>query len=222
MAKRERVDKRKTREPLVKIKFLVEGKTEFYYFKNLLMELHYKYHIDDYKYHIDDYKYHIDVKDITGGGYKTFADDIEKNGSTYDIVIIIADLDRAEAHSHEIPALERLIRILEKANIKNNIFLTYKNIESWFLETIPVAINNLHRELGYNDSLKGKSDIYQKLKIKNSDFDLGKSKFPINNLYYLKQDFYTGKTNRENISKKQSNLIYFKEYLKLLGGLGLE
>lgn len=64
MAKRERVDKRKTREPLVKIKFLVEGKTEFYYFKNLLMELH--------------YKYHIDVKDITGGGYKTFADDIEK------------------------------------------------------------------------------------------------------------------------------------------------
>lgn len=205
MAKRERVDKRKTREPLVKIKFLVEGKTEFYYFKNLLMELH--------------YKYHIDVKDITGGGYKTFADDIEKNGSTYDIVIIIADLDRAEAHSHEIPALERLIRILEKANIKNNIFLTYKNIESWFLETIPVAINNLHRELGYNNSLKGKSDIYQKLKIKNSDFDLGKSKFPMNNLYYLKQDFYAGKTNRENISKKQSNLIYFKEYLKLLGGL---
>lgn len=56
MAKRERVDKRKTREPLVKIKFLVEGKTEFYYFKNLLMELH--------------YKYHIDVKDITGGAIK--------------------------------------------------------------------------------------------------------------------------------------------------------
>ncbi len=65
-------------------------------------------------------------KTLLVGAIKLLQMILKKNGSTYDIVIIIADLDRAEAHSHEIPALERLIRILEKANIKNNIFLTYK------------------------------------------------------------------------------------------------
>lgn len=199
MAKK-RIDKRGTREPLIRVKFLVEGATEKFYFKELL-----KY---------EGYSLHLDIDDINGGGYFAFTREITKNKSLYDIVIVIADLDRASTHIGEKEKLSDLIILLEKLNIKNNIFLTYKNIETWQIATLPYKVNDLSSELGYSGKSKGKEDIYQRLVDKGAVYTTAKVKFKESNLYYLKKGLTKGTFNDENIAKIQSNLIYFLEYLK--------
>lgn len=199
MAKK-RIDKRGTREPLIRVKFLVEGATEKFYFKELL-----KY---------EGYSLHLDIDDINGGGYFAFTREITKNKSLYDIVIVIADLDRASTHIGEKEKLSDLIILLEKLNIKNNIFLTYKNIETWQVATLPYKVNDLSSELGYSGKSKGKEDIYQRLVDKGAIYTIAKTKFKESNLYYLKKELTKGTFNDENIAKIQSNLIYFLEYLK--------
>ena len=103
---------------------------------------------------------------------------------------------------------------MEKLNVKNNIFLTYKNIETWQVATLPYKINDLSLELGYSGKSKGKEDIFQRLMDKGAKFEIGQRKFKLENLYYTKQDLEKGKFKEENISKTQSNLIYFFEYLR--------
>lgn len=199
MAKK-RIDKRGTREPLIRVKFLVEGATEKFYFKELLKD--------------EGYSLHLDIDDINGGGYFAFTREITKNKSLYDIVIVIADLDRASTHIGEKEKLSDLIILLEKLNIKNNIFLTYKNIETWQVATLPYKVNDLSSELGYSGKTKGKEDIYQRLVDKGAIYTIAKTKFKESNLYYLKKELVKGIFNEENIVKTQSNLIYFLEYLK--------
>lgn len=199
MAKK-RIDKRGTREPLIRVKFLVEGATEKFYFKELLRD--------------EGYSLHLDIDDINGGGYFAFTREITKNKSLYDIVIVIADLDRASTHVGEKEKLSDLIILLEKLNIKNNIFLTYKNIETWQVATLPYKVNDLSSELGYSGKTKGKEDIYQRLVDKGAIYTIAKTKFKESNLYYLKKELVKGIFNEENIVKTQSNLIYFLEYLK--------
>lgn len=199
MAKK-RIDKRGTREPLIRVKFLVEGATEKFYFKELLRD--------------EGYSLHLDIDDINGGGYFAFTREITKNKSLYDIVIVIADLDRASTHIGEKEKLSDLIILLEKLNIKNNIFLTYKNIETWQVATLPYKVNNLSSELGYSGKTKGKEDIYQRLVDKGAIYTIAKTKFKESNLYYLKKELVKGIFNEENIVKTQSNLMYFLEYLK--------
>lgn len=199
MAKK-RIDKRGTREPITKIKFLVEGITEKFYFKELLK--------------FKGYSVHLDIDNIGGGGYFAFTREISKNKSLYDIVIVIADLDRAVIHFGEKEKLIELISLLEKLNIKNNIFLTYKNIETWQIATLPYKTNDLTLELGYSGKSKGKEDIFQWLKDKGAKFEIGEKKFKLENLFYIKQELEKGKFKEENISKNQSNLIYFFEYLR--------
>ena len=199
MAKK-RIDKRGTREPLIRVKFLVEGATEKFYFKELLRD--------------EGYSLHLDIDDINGGGYFAFTREIIKNKSLYDIVIVIADLDRASTHIGEKEKLSDLIILLEKLNIKNNIFLTYKNIETWQVATLPYKVNDLSSELGYSGKTKGKEDIYQRLVDKGAIYTIAKTKFKESNLYYLKKELVKGIFNEENIVKTQSNLMYFLEYLK--------
>lgn len=103
--------------------------------------------------------------------------------------------------------------LLEKLNIKNNIFLTYKNIETWQIATLPYKIKDLSSELGYSGISKGKEDIFQRLENKGASFKIGKINFKKENLYYTKDNLKKGIFKEENISKIQSNLIYFLEYL---------
>lgn len=84
---KKRIDKRGTREPLIRVKFFVEGATEKFYFKELLKN--------------EGYSLHLDIDNISGGGYFAFIRELTKNKSLYDIVIIIADLDRASTHVGE-------------------------------------------------------------------------------------------------------------------------
>ena len=55
---RKRPDRRGTREPLIKIKFFVEGISEKFYFRELLKD--------------KEYKLHLDIDNINGGGYFSF------------------------------------------------------------------------------------------------------------------------------------------------------
>ncbi|MGL4947232.1 MAG: hypothetical protein ACRCZR_03435 [Cetobacterium sp.] len=197
-----RRDKRKTKEEKFKIIFLVEGPTEKYYFTDFLKE--------------SLYKIKIDIKSVNGGGYRDFKNDIDKNKHIYDIVIVIADMDRLEQLPHEKERLQELIKLLNKENLKNNIFLTNKNIEDWLKNTLKEKVNNLEQYLGYSGSSKGKEDIYKRLCDKGSCFEKAKISFKEEDLYYLKKDFEKGKIQEYNINKKQSNLIYFAEYLKKL------
>lgn len=123
-------------------------------------------------------------------------------------------MDRASTHIGEKEKLSDLIILLEKLNIKNNIFLTYKNIETWQIATLPYKVNDLSSELGYSGKSKGKEDIYQRLVDKGAIYTIAKTKFKESNLYYLKKELTKGTFNDENIAKTQSNLIYFLEYLK--------
>lgn len=195
-----RIDKRNTRDPLLKVKFLVEGATEKFYFKNLLNDI--------------GYRLHIDIESLDGGGYSTFIEKINKNKSIYDIIIIISDLDRTYTHPKEKEYLKKLIFLLENLNLKKNIFLTYENIETWLESTFDKKVSNLTTELGYSNSSKGKEDIYERLNAKHAFFSHAIPKFKKENLYYLKINFEKGSINENNILKRQSNLIYFIAYLK--------
>lgn len=92
--------------------------------------------------------------------------------------------------------------------------MTYKNIETWQTATLPYKINDLSLELGYSGKSKGKEDIFQRLMDKGAKFEIGQRKFKLENLYYTKQGLEKGKFKEGNISKTQSNLIYFFEYLR--------
>ncbi|MGL6025366.1 MAG: hypothetical protein ACRC0F_12245, partial [Cetobacterium sp.] len=144
-----RVDKRKTKEEKIKINFLVEGPTEKYYFTDFLKDI--------------SYKIKIDIKSVNGGGYRDFKNDIDKNKHIYDIIIVIADMDRLEKLPHEKERLQELIKLLNKENLKNNIFLTNKNIEDWIKGTLKEKVASLEGYLGYSGSSKGKEDIYKRL-----------------------------------------------------------
>lgn len=198
MGKR-REDKRETRKQLTKIKFLVEGPTEKNYFKDLLKDIN--------------YKLHIDIEDVGGGGYSSFTNKININKVIYDIIIVIADLDRVSNHKNEKGNLKTLIKLIEKENKKNNIFLTFRNIETWIEATFDYRVSNLTSELGYTGSSKGKNDIYKRLKDKNARFENGISKFKKKDLYYYKPSLDKGVTQEVNIYKVQSNLMYFIDYL---------
>ncbi|MBC2850005.1 hypothetical protein H5J22_00830 [Cetobacterium sp. 8H] len=197
-----RTDKRKTKEEKFKINFLVEGPTEKYYFTDFLKDI--------------SYKIKIDIKSVNGGGYRDFKNDIDKNKHIYDIIIVIADMDRLEKLPHEKERLQELIKLLNRENLKNNIFLTNKNIEDWIKSTLKEKVVSLEGYLGYSGGSKGKEDIYKRLCDKDSSFEKAQTCFKERDLYYLKKDFEKGKIEEGNINKKQSNLIYFIEYLKKL------
>jgi hypothetical protein len=190
-----------TRKPNINIQFLLEGETEEYFFREYLKD--------------SGYKLRIQIDTLRSGSYRNFITHIEKNKSIYDIVIIVADLDRASPPDNELDNLKKLIRLLEGENPKNNLFLTYENLETFFSACLPkLGTDNLETYLGYSKGSKGKEDIYDRLKRKDIDFKLAGSKFRENDLFYVKKNFIKGVIDENNIRKKQSNLTYFIEYIK--------
>lgn len=195
------------RELLKNVVFLVEGETEKFYIGSLLKELN--------------FKSKITISCMKGGGYRCFLDKIHKNKTIYDIIIVVADLDRAEHRPEELKTLKKLIELLKKENPLNNIFLTYKNIETWFVASLPsTMINSLNDYLGYKGSSKGRDDIFKRIKDKNGHIEIAKNKFKEDNLFFVKKDDKKGVLHEKNISKVQSNLIYFDDFLKFLDLLG--
>jgi hypothetical protein len=200
MAKK-RIDKRGRRKLETRVQFLVEGDTEEYYFKSYLKDI--KYQIK------------ISIDNLKGGGYKAFLDKIYKNRSLYDVIIVITDLDRAR-ELREKESLIKLIKLLQEENNRNNIFLTFKNIEDWQKATLNLKGKNFNEYLGYSGKTKGQPDIYARIKNKGGSFENATGKFKEENLFFIKKDFNKGLIIESNLMKNQSNLIYFKEYLNQL------
>lgn len=194
--------KNKKRKLEKNITFLVEGITEKYYLSSLL---------DEFK-----YKKRKAIISLDGGGYKDFLNKIHKNKDIYDVIIVITDMDKASTITGEMKNLLELIKLLEKQNLNNNIFLTFKDIEEWMKKSLPSIKGSLIQYLGYSGSTKGKEDIYKRLSDKGGSFKLAKNKFKEENLFYIKKDESKGKIIKENKSKIQSNLMYFDEYLEKL------
>lgn len=55
--------------------------------------------------------------------------------------------------------------------------MTYKNIETWQVVTLPYKVNDLSSELGYSGKSKGKEYIYQRLVDKGAIYTIAKTKF---------------------------------------------
>lgn len=195
-----RKDKRGSKKTSLNIQFLVEGETEKYFIPDFLRN--------------NGYSLKINITTMNGGGYFEFIKNIQKNSSTYDVIIVVTDLDRAGDLSGELPRLKQLISLLEKENDRNNIFLTYKDIETFIKACLPgIGGIDLDTYLGYKKGSKGKLDIYRRLQDKDIDFQKAKDTFKDNNLYYKKKDFVNSEFREDNIRKIQSNLLYFIDYI---------
>lgn len=184
------------------ILFLVEGDTEKYFIKGLMKYLN--------------FRIPHDIESMNGGGYINFKNYIQRNSLISDIIIAVCDLDKAAANDSERAILERVISFLEKENIKNTLFLTFKNSETLFEVGTQCPSNcDIYEYLGYRNTKKGQEDIFEKLIAKNFSLDEIRKQFKNVSLYYSKDDITKkGQILRENIDKHQSNFSYFKEYIE--------
>ena len=142
---------------------------------------------------------------VDGGGYTEFLSYIEKNSAILDVVIIVADLDRAAEN------------LKEKQNIENNIFLTYPRIEDWLIQYFSVYPKNL-KLYEFLKSSKGDIYLYDKLIQKSGNVDTAIQYYARreNDLFYMKKNYAKGKIKVDNLCKKQSNLYYILNYFEFL------
>lgn len=154
---------------------------------------------------------------LCGGGYNSVKWYIERNQNTLDIVLVIADLDRAGNDSNEAANLEKVIKMLEKNKSSNNIFLTHPNIEAWLKNSFTKAIKgNIHTFL---HSYKGDPDLAEKYLRKGGTYAAAKVYFLSKRLYYKKIGISKGVFDRDALGMEQSSLYYLQDYLELLNNL---
>lgn len=198
--------KKESRNKITTIKFIVEGETEKQYFKEMFKDKNININSE------------IELSRGTrgGGGYKDFIKNIEKNRNVNDVVIVITDLDKAtdKTKPTEKDNLNSLIKLLEKENMKNNIFLTLDDFETWIKSMFKNEPKNLSEFLGFGDNHKGKTNVYNSVIKKDGSFEIASKKFANENLYYTKKEFKKGKIEIDNLFLQQSNLTYFLEYIQ--------
>lgn len=146
--------------------------------------------------------------------YKNFQYLLEKSRKIYDAFIIIMDLDRATADQKELQHLENLITLIRKGKNKSHVFLTYLNFEDWLKHHFKPALKKekLLERLGFRnlDELKSKENLYQIIQKNNGKIENAENYFK-NQPLYCSRDL---KTYSEHIRSIQSNLFYFRDYMK--------
>lgn len=183
------------------IAILCEGETEYFYVKHITQNLK-----------------KIQVYCLDGGGYRSLMESFPKFMKRYEVLLLVCDLDRAANIPGEVIQLNRMIEALQKINIKNNIFLSYENIEYWFACCIGESDNKFSviKCKGYK---KGK-DAVTFLKEHDGSYERGKSFLMGVNpeLYYFYKIRLDKKVSpkKENVARHQSTMWYFLDYIKLL------
>ncbi|MDO5028856.1 MAG: hypothetical protein Q4E36_06275 [Bacillota bacterium] len=196
MSRNSRKQKIKTTEKIV---IICEGQSEECYIRSLLKENNLQTE-------------NISYYNLNGGGYKIAQNYLERNSKLINIALVVMDLDRATSVPNEKNKLKRLISLLEKLNIKNNIFLSYENFENWVAACINVDVAMLKR-LSY---AKG-NGVYNFICNNNGSFQNAKDYFEKLELYYKKIDpNKKGVFNEDRIDKENSSLYYFLDYCKVL------
>lgn len=180
----------------ITINILVEGQTEKNYFTGFKKEL--------------DNKFTFKITNMKSGNYSSF---VRSFKGTDQIVFIITDLDRAISDNNELNKLYKLIDELYKQNKLNNIFLSYKNFETFLAFNFYPFENNLKNRLCLKDSkdIKNKENIYESIVSHNGCFDNCNKHFTQQDLFYSKIDNTKGIIIKENLYKKHSSLINFKK-----------
>ncbi len=198
MTSRKRYTPRKLKTS-IKIHIICEGDTEYYYLQDVLKE----------------YSKTVTIESISGGGYSKYIGYIEKNAIICDVILIVADLDKAQNGESNLHYLNELIVKLARLDKRNAVFLTAPEIEYWISCCIgrPEMYANL-KTLGYEKGEKVNAFIrsYKGSHRKGINYV---SRF--NRLYYEKRDpKKTYSINRDNLYNNQSNLEYLLEYIDLI------
>jgi hypothetical protein len=193
--KRSQKTKLKTTE---KILIICEGQTEESYINQLLKDFNLM-------------TPNITIELASGGGYNNYKNYIERNKALYSIILVVCDLDRAAQHSAEKISLKSLIKLLQKENLKNNIFLSNPEIEVWFAACVGVKVEGLNA-LRYE---KGKT-VSKFLRANGGDYKKACKYFEGQDMYFEKRSFKRGIYKEKAITIPHSNLIYFIEYMEAL------
>lgn len=178
-----------------KILILCEGETEEGYINGLLSE----YNLSTSN---------VEVQSLNGGGYSSVKKFLDKNKKILNIVLVIMDLDRSSSVSNEKAKLKSLIKTLENLNVKNNIFLTYPNFETW----VAACLNCDEMELKKKGYQKGNA-VYKFIRNNQGSYKTGVDVLSGREVYFEKKDYRTGVFYEEQIDKKHSALYYFIDYL---------
>lgn len=183
------------------INIICEGQTEISYMKNFA-----KNYLDD--------KIKINFINAKQGNYLSLAKIAGRFKATEQIVFVIADLDRLANDKNELKHFEKLISTLKQVSNLCNIFLTYKNYETFLSAHFSPYSNNLPQSLNKNgyDEIKNDDDIYECIKRNGGNFENTQRYFDENNLFYNKINDKFPKLHKDNIQKIQSNLINFIKY----------
>ncbi|MBQ9292365.1 MAG: hypothetical protein IJ211_03760 [Campylobacter sp.] len=193
------------RLPKILIRIIVEGFTE----RNYINGLKNNYLSDDFK---------LDIFNVRTGNYSEIYRKLKEFQGIEIPVLIVADLDRAADDKNELKYLEKLIGKMQQPQngTFNNIFLTYKNFETFLSANFIPFAKNYPKNLGnYTlQELKNKEDLYDLIKRNNGSFENAKSYFnnKINNLCFNKIDKKRAKFDKEKIHLEQSSFVNFIEY----------
>nr|WP_315111692.1 RloB domain-containing protein [uncultured Campylobacter sp.] len=188
----------------ITINFIVEGQTEEYYLKYFKNE-----HLSD--------EFVFKIKNVKNGNYTSFISILEQYRGTSIPVFIVADLDRAANDNAELKHLKKLCAKLSHINKYSNIFLTYKNFET-FLSAHFTNSANMCRVLCIDScDIKNNRNIYLSIKSKGGSYENAIKNLNEANICYCKRNFVFPKhLDANKLATKQSSLIILKEYCEFL------
>lgn len=155
---------------------------------------------------------------MNGGGYSNIRFWIEKNRDICDVIIVIADLDRAAKQAAERKNLKALVAVLERTDNANNIFLTYKNLEDWLIRYfVPVPKKGIYE---YINSGKSDKHMMERIDKKGGTLEHAVAYYKDRPLFYEKKTLKKGFLTENHVDKNQSGLFYLRQYLGLLNREG--
>nr|DAJ62095.1 MAG TPA: RloB-like protein [Caudoviricetes sp.] len=190
--------------PKKKIVVITEGQTE----ENYLRGFYNEYLINDFSFEFINSK---------SGNYSAINKKIKKYQGTEQIIFVVADLDRLD-DKKELPSFEKMIKTLTYVNELCNIFLSYRNFETFLLAHFLPKSTNLVNALHKNgtDDIKNDKDIYNCIKRNNGCYENTIKILNQNNICYKKTNRNFPQLDKTKITLTQSSLINLKSYCEFI------
>lgn len=187
-----------------KVLLLCEGDSEYAFFD----------------YELKDYRKNITLLNVGGGGYVKIKEKLMEKESLYRVFLVVCDLDRAYKNPAEMHHLGEVINWLKSNSKENNIFLTYENFECWIAAWVGLDIREDYSESLANMGYRKGEHIKALLRLPQCSIDAAKEAFksvPSDDYFFRKEGLEWGASHiKQNAGNRQSNLLYFFDYLKLL------
>lgn len=191
-------------KPRRKIVVITEGQTEENYLRGFCSE----YLSSDFSFEFINSK---------SGNYSAINKKIKKYQGTEQIIFVVADLDRLD-DKKEFQSFEKMIKTLTYVNELCNIFLSYRNFETFLLAHFLPKSTNLVNALHKNgtDDIKNDKDIYNCIKRNHGCYENTIKNLNQNNICYKKTNRNFPKLDKTKITLTQSSLINLKSYCEFI------